>query len=305
MKTLVIGTRGSKLALRQAQWVADRLAGLASEIEVAVQTIVTQGEIAADIPLPQIGRKGLFTHEIEAALLQGRIHAAVHSLKDLPTELPPDLSLAAVPERADARDAWLSTAGRGLTDLPAGSVVGTSSLRRAAQILARRPDLKIMDLRGNVDTRLRKLEAGQYDAIVLAAAGLHRLGLADRITEYLSPDVLMPAPGQGALAVETRADDAETLTLLARLDHAPTRTSVTAERTLLMTLGGGCQLPVGAYGVVDEAAGTLRLRGLIAAVDGSRAVRGEITGPSAQASRLGVELAAELLGRGGKEIMKP
>lgn len=304
MKTLVIGTRASKLALQQTHWVARRIGELAPEVSLEVRTIVTHGDVDADTPLPALGGKGAFTQEIEAALLQGRIQMAVHSLKDLPTELPAGLVIGATPERGDARDALISREGRALAELPAGAVVGTSSLRRSAQLLALRPDLRIAPLRGNVDTRLRKLGEGMYDAIVLAVAGLARLGLAGRITEHLAPEVMLPAPGQGALAVEARADDGETLALLAAaLEHPATRAAVTAERALLTALGGGCHLPIAAYGEVAPGTGVLRLRGLIAAADGRRSVRGEIGGPAADAARLGAALAEELLGRGGREIM--
>lgn len=303
MKTLVIGTRASKLAQQQARWVTEQIKNLAPEVNLEVQTFVTHGDAFSDTPLPAIGGRGIFTHEIEAALLQGRIQMAAHSLKDLPTELPPGLIIGATPEREDARDALISRAGRCLAELPANAVIGTSSLRRSSQLLALRPDLRIVPLRGNVDTRLQKLEDGPYDAIVLAAAGLLRLGLANRITEYLAPDVMLPAPGQGALAVEVQDTDTATLALVARLDHAPTRAAVTAERALLSALGGGCQLPIAAYGAVDEACAMLRLRGLIAAQDGRRIARGEISGPLAQAERLGAALADELLSRGGREII--
>ncbi|MGQ9840434.1 MAG: hydroxymethylbilane synthase [Anaerolineae bacterium] len=305
MKTLIIATRGSKLALWQATWVAHQVKTLAPEVDLKVQTFVTQGDAIPDRPLSEIGGKGVFTHEIEAALQQGRIQMAVHSLKDLPAELPPGLIIGATPKREDARDVLISRSGQSLAELPAGSAIGTSSLRRSSQILAFRPDLRPLDLRGNVDTRLRRLYAGPYDAIILAAAGLSRLGLAVRATEYLAMDVMLPAPGQGALAVEARADDTETLSVLTRLDHTATRAATTAERALLAALGGGCHLPIAAYGEVDPTRGILHLRGLVATPDGSRVVRGEIAGSPEHAALLGAELAAQLLARGAKEIIQP
>ncbi len=293
MKTrIILGTRASQLALWQTQWVAQRLAALNPEIEIVLQTITTQGDRITDTPLPQIGDKGLFTREIENAVIERRIDAAVHSLKDLPTDLPAGLTLAAICERADARDVLVSRLGVGLDDLPRGARIGTSSLRRAAQLRAHRPAFQIVNLRGNVDTRLRKAGTDEYDAIVLAAAGVIRLGRADRITEYLSFDVMLPAPGQGALAVETRANDSDTRVLFDSLDHAPTRAATFAERAFLNTFGVGCQMPIAAYGEVNG--NTLRLRGLIASEDGARIVRDEITGELAQADILGKQLARKL-----------
>lgn len=301
MKKLVIGTRGSQLALRQAHAIAARLTLLAKETEVSVQTFVTCGDASNESPLWGLQGQGVFTREIEAALGAGTIHMAVHSLKDLPIELPPGLTIGAITEREDARDALISRNGHRLADLPPGSAIGTSSPRRAAQILAQRPDVRIIPLRGNVDTRLRKLEAGACDAIIVAAAGLIRLGLTHHVTEYLALDVMLPAPGQGALAVEARADDSETLALLAHLDHAPTRAAVTAERAFLKAAGGGCHLPIAAHATVCPETATLRLRGLIAADGDHWLRRGEIVGRPDEADQLGAALAAELLSRGGKE----
>jgi len=303
MREIVIGTRGSPLALQQARAVAAQVAALADGAEVKLQTIVTHGDADAEGPLAQLKGQGIFTREIEIALLAGRIHMAVHSLKDLPTELPSGLTIGAIVAREDARDALISRQGHRLADLPPASLIGTSSLRRAAQVLAQRPDLQIMPLRGNVDTRLRKLQAGACDALILAAAGLIRLGLAHWITEYLTLAEMVPAPGQGALAIEARADDYETLAFLARLDHAPTRAAVTAERAFLRAVGGGCHLPVAAYAALCPDDGSLRLHGLIASTDGRRLVRGAISGPADEADRIGAALAADLLARGGKEIM--
>ncbi len=321
MPKLIIGTRASQLALWQTNWVAQKLTALNPGIEIVVQTITTKGDKQTDIPLPQIGDKGMFTREIEAALLAGQIHLAVHSLKDLPTEPTPNviasgakqsptrdleiasshkpllattngLTLAAITEREDARDVLISRLRLGLERLPQDARVGTSSLRRAAQLRAHRPDLQIVNLRGNVETRLRKAETDEYDAIVLAAAGVLRLGYADHITEYLTLDVMLPAPGQGALAAQARADDVATLALVRPLDHAPTRVATTAERAFLRALGGGCQVPIAAYGEVEGE--TLRLRGLIADVDGVRVVRDEVSGDVEKAEEVGERLALAL-----------
>jgi hydroxymethylbilane synthase len=292
MSKLVIGTRASQLALWQTNWVAQKLAALNPSIEIIIQTITTQGDKQTDIPLSQIGDKGLFTREIETALLAGQIHLAVHSLKDLPADLPHGLTLGAITEREDARDVLVSRLSLGLERLPQGARVGTSSLRRAAQLHAHRPDLQIVNLRGNVDTRLRKSASDPYDAIVLAAAGVLRLGQAHRIAEYLSLDIMLPAPGQGALAVQAHADDAVTLELLKPLDHAPTRAATMAERAFLRALGGGCQVPIAAFGEVKS--DTLYLRGLIADVDGTRVVRGEVSGDVGKAEEVGERLALAL-----------
>ena len=287
-QSIVIGTRGSALALAQAEGVAERLRALGAE--VTLRMIKTTGDRLQGPP-PMPADKGVFVKEIEAALLAGDVGLAVHSLKDLPTELKPGLLIAAVPRRADPRDALLSR-GERLADLPPGSRVGTSSPRRRAQLLRARPDLAMLPLRGNVDTRLRKLDAGQYDAIVIAAAGLERLGLADRIVERLDWEVCLPAPGQGALAIEARADDAEAIGLAAAVDDAESRACVEAERAMLAGLGGGCRVPVGA---LAEAQGArLRLRGVVASTDGSRAVFGEQVGERARPHELGRALAADL-----------
>ncbi len=292
---LVIASRGSQLALWQAHWVESRLndAGHQCRIEI----IKTTGDKITDVPLAKVGGKGLFTKEIEEALLDGRADLAVHSLKDLPTELPAGLVLAAVPEREDPRDAIV---GKRLADLPAGARVGTSSLRRSAQLRRLRPDLVIESVRGNLDTRLRKLDEGQYDSIVLAAAGLKRLGWGGRIAEILDPHVMCSAVGQGALAIETRGEGAGR-TACAVLDHGSTRASVTAERAVLATLGGGCQVPIGAYASVHN--GLLRLLGIVAAPDGSDLVQAESEGPDSEAEALGRALGAALLGKGAARLL--
>jgi len=293
---LVIGSRGSQLALWQAKWIAARLADLGHQTRIEI--IKTTGDKITDVPLAKVGTKGLFTKEIEEALLDGRIDLAIHSLKDLPTEVPAGLALAAVPEREDPRDAMV---GARLMDLPAGAKVGTSSLRRAAQLRVTRPDLVIESVRGNLDTRVRKLDEGQYRAIVLAAAGLTRLGWAHRIAEILSPDVMCPAVGQGALAVETR-EDGEARAICAVLDHAATRTAVTAERAVLAALGGGCQVPIGAHAVV--AGDVLRLAGVVIAPDGSRTVRKNGQGAVTDAEEIGKRVGQALLADGAREILE-
>jgi hydroxymethylbilane synthase len=290
---LVIASRGSQLALWQARWVAAQLtaAGHPCRIEI----IKTTGDKITDVPLAKVGTKGLFTKEIEEALLDGRAHLAVHSLKDLPTELPEGLVLAAVPEREDPRDAVV---GKKLADLPEGARVGTSSLRRAAQLRQLRPGLQVESVRGNLDTRLRKLDEGQYDAILLAAAGLKRLGWGDRIAEILPPEQMCPAVGQGALAIETRAG----FDGVAMLDHADTHTAVMAERAVLGALGGGCQVPIGAYATVSE--GRIHVLAIVAAPDGTKVIRAEAEGASAEAAQIGARLAADLLQRGARQILE-
>src|SRR5438105_59363 len=266
---LVIASRGSQIALWQARWVSAQLSAAGHECRIEI--IKTTGDKITDVPLMKVGSKGLFTKEIEEALLDGRADLAVHSLKDLPTELPAGLVLAAVPEREDARDALVvNPTTKRIADLPAGARVGTSSLRRSAQLRNLRPDLVVESIRGNVDTRLRKLDEGQYDAILLAAAGLKRLGWAARIAEILPVERMCPAVGQGALAIETRATGSG-YNACALLDHAETRAAVTAERALLSALGGGCQVPIGAHAAV--AAGRVHLVAVVASPDGATLVR--------------------------------
>jgi hydroxymethylbilane synthase len=290
---LVIASRGSQLALWQARWVAAQLSGAGHECRIEI--IKTTGDKITDVPLAKVGTKGLFTKEIEEALLDGRADLAVHSLKDLPTELPEGLVLAAVPEREDPRDAVV---GRKLADLALGARVGTSSLRRAAQLRQLRPDLQVESVRGNLDTRLRKLDEGQYDAILLAAAGLKRLGWGGRIAEILAPDQMCPAVGQGALAIEARAG----FDGVAVLDDAATHTAVMAERGVLGALGGGCQVPIGAYATVSH--GRVRLLGIVAAPDGTQLIRANAEGAAADAAKIGARLAADLLERGARQILE-
>ncbi len=302
VRELVIGTRGSKLALWQAEWVHARLRQLEPGLAVSLKRIKTTGDKILDTPLATIGGKGLFVKEIEDALLRGEIDLAVHSMKDVPTHLPAGLEILSIPEREDPRDVLISRNGVTLKQLEAGSRIGTSSLRRQAQLLNVRPDLSIQILRGNLDTRLRKLEAGEYDGIILAAAGLRRLGWTDRVTEYLSPEVCLPAIGQGALALEGRADDPFVRDAAARLEHRPTRIAVTAERALLERLEGGCQVPIAAYATI--AGDRLTMSALVAGVNGRRLVRDSIQGPVTEAHKLGTRLAERLLEHGGDEILR-
>jgi hydroxymethylbilane synthase len=292
--TLTIASRGSQLALWQARWVQGRLAELGYESRIEI--IKTTGDKITDVPLANVGTKGLFTKEIEEALQDGRADLAVHSLKDLPTQLPAGLTLAATPAREDARDAMV---GRRLEQLPAGAKVGTSSLRRAAQLKRLRPDLIVESIRGNLDTRLRKLEEGHYDAILLACAGLKRMGWADRIAEILEPEVMCPAAGQGALAVETREGGEGPVT---QMEDPATRIAVTAERVVLDELGGGCQVPIGAHARVEG--GRVVLMAVIVAPGGTQFVRAEEQGSAAEAAALGREVAARLLAGGGREILE-
>ena len=300
-RNLIIGTRRSKLALWQANYVAAALRRHDSELVVTLKHVVTQGDKILDVPLARIGGKGLFTTELEEQLRDGTIDLAVHSLKDLPADIPDGLTLAAVTERQYVHDAFVSNTYKTLAELPAGARVGTSSLRRKAQLLSRRPDLIVSDLRGNVDTRLKKLDDGEYDAIILAEAGLQRLGKADRITEILSVETMIPAVGQGALAIEMRADDESLKDALAFLNDAPTVAAATAERTFLAAINGSCQVPVGVYGTVSG--DTLTLTSIIAAPDGTEAFRTTTVGPVGESKKIGLTAARTLLDKGGRRIL--
>lgn len=302
IRELVIGTRGSTLALWQAEWVQQRLKELDPMVTVSLKRIKTTGDKILDTPLATIGGKGLFVKEIEEALGRGEIDLAVHSMKDVPTQLPDGMQIVCMPLREDCRDALLSRADTFLKDLPQGSRIGTSSLRRQAQLLHYRPDFRIQMLRGNLDTRLRKLDQGEYDAIVLAVAGLRRLGLQQRITEYLSYEVCLPAISQGALGLEGRSDDHFVRDLVQRLEDRETRIAVSAERAFLERLEGGCQVPIAAHATIAN--GTMLLEGLVASVDGRRVIRGSIEGVLPEAKQLGSDLAEQLLARGGREILK-
>jgi hydroxymethylbilane synthase len=293
---LIIGSRGSKLALWQANHIKGRLEELGYECRIEV--ITTTGDRFQSGPLKEIGNKGLFTKEIEEALLDRRVDLAVHSLKDVPTEIPGGLRIVATPEREDARDAMV---GSRLADLPEGARVGTGSLRRIAQLYAARPDLLVQPVRGNVDTRLRKLDEGQFEAIVLAAAGLRRLGWAERIAELLPPEIMCPAAGQGSLAIETRDDGGAANQACLRLNHPATFAAISAERAVLSVLGGGCQVPVGAYATVHG--DQLRIQAVVSAPDGRTLVRRERQGAAGEAEALGHELGRQLLDAGAREIL--
>src|SRR5246127_5333904 len=285
MAKLRIGSRGSQLALWQANHVAALLREQGDTLEI--ETIKTTGDKITDVALAKVGTKGMFTKEIEEALADKRIDLAVHSLKDVPTELAPQFELAAIMKREDPRDAFLSVNFEKLEELPQGAKVGTSSLRRQAQLKAMRPDLEIFPLRGNVDTRLRKLESGEYDVIILAAAGVHRLGLDKHVRSRISADVMCSAVGQGALAIETRRDDEQTRSLLEFLNHAETRAAIECERALLGAMGGGCQVPIGAY--AEKRDGRLHLRAMVGSPDGSLILREEAEGMDGE--KLGREVA--------------
>lgn len=329
MNAVVVATRGSLLALTQTRWVVARLQALHPHVAFRLEVMRTAGDRsqAAGVPLSEAGGKGLFTRELEDALLDGRADLAVHSLKDMPTDLPDGLALGCVPEREDPRDALITADGRTLDELPAGARVGTSSLRRVAQLRHYRPDLTYVPLRGNVDTRLRKLEAGQCDALVMAAAGLHRAGFTTRIAQYLSPEVCLPAVGQGALAIEIRRDDERVAALVGALGHPETAVAVAAERSFLARitaavaaaggaagagpagapgqappLAGSCQTPVAAHATLRGS--HLHLRGLVALPDGSRVVAWAGEGPAARADAIGTAVAEAVLAQGGAAILR-
>lgn len=297
-----IGTRASALALWQAEWVKSELEKKYPGTTVSLTKIKTTGDKILDVPLAKVGGKGLFVKEIEEAMLRGEIDIAVHSMKDVPTFFPDGLHLGAITKREDPRDAFLSRNKVQFKDLPKGAKIGTSSLRRQAQLMNIRPDFEIHQLRGNVDTRLRKLKEGQYDAIILAAAGVKRLGLAENVTEYIDPSVSLPAIGQGALGIECRVDDRELNDLIAFFNHADSRVCVTGERALLRRLEGGCQVPIACYGEIRN--GGLSLAGLVASVDGKRIIKDSIEGPRTDAERLGVTLAENLLKQGADVILR-
>lgn len=298
---LIIGTRQSLLALWQSNHIASLLRKQYPDCQVTLKKIVTKGDRILDVPLAQIGGKGLFTKEIETELLDGTVDLAVHSLKDMPTVLPEGLCLTAITTRANVGDAFVSNKYASFSELPQGAVLGTSSLRRKAQLLAVRPDLKIVDLRGNVDTRLRKLDEGQMDAIILAAAGLERLGHADRIREIIPTTVCLPAVGQGALAIECRSDNKEVREMLAFLNDLPTKQATDAERAFLGLIEGGCQVPIGVHAEVEN--DNVKLEAVIASLDGSKVLRNNITGPAANAADLGRKIGQQMLAEGGEQIL--
>jgi hydroxymethylbilane synthase len=300
-RVIIVGSRGSRLALRQTELVLAEMRQRFPGRRFEVQEVRTTGDRRPEVSLAAIGGQGVFVKELETALRARRVDLAVHSLKDVPAEVGRGLVLAAVTERGDVRDAVVRRGQRRLAELPAGSRVGTGSLRRAVQVRALRPDLKVVDLRGNVDTRLRKVEEGLVDAAILAAAGLARLGYLERAAELLDTDAMLPAIGQGALTLEARADDAEVIEMASALEHRDTRLAVTAERAFLARLGGGCRLPMAALGIVEG--DSLRLRGLIADPEGRRLLRGEVAGPASEAEAVGIALAEQLLSRGATELI--
>lgn len=296
-----IATRKSPLAMWQAEYVKAALEQAHPGIEVELVPMVTKGDVILDTPLAKVGGKGLFVKELEVAMLEGRADIAVHSMKDVPVEFPEGLGLVTICEREDPRDAFVSNHYNNIDELPTGAIVGTSSLRRQCQLRARRPDLIVKDLRGNVNTRLRKLDDGEYDAIILACAGLMRLKLHDRIRSTIAPEESLPAVGQGAVGIECRLDDERVLGLLAALNHQETATRVRCERAMNNHLQGGCQVPIGSYAELDG--DQIWLRALVGEPDGSHIVRGEIRGPAADAEQLGTTLAEQLLNDGARTIL--
>ncbi|EOX1541674.1 hydroxymethylbilane synthase [Vibrio cholerae] len=297
-----IATRQSPLALWQANYVKDALMAAHPGLQVELVTMVTRGDVILDTPLAKVGGKGLFVKELEIAMLEGRADLAVHSMKDVPVDFPDGLGLVTICEREDPRDAFVSNTYAKIEDLPSGAIVGTCSLRRQCQLKAARPDLVIKELRGNVGTRLSKLDAGEYDAIILAAAGLKRLELESRIRSFMEPEQSLPAVGQGAVGIECRVNDQRVRALLAPLNHADTADRVRCERAMNLTLQGGCQVPIGSYALLEG--DTIWLRALVGEPDGSQIVRGEIRGPRTQAEQLGITLAEQLLSQGAKEILE-
>ena len=301
-QTLRIATRKSPLAIWQAEHVAERLRHAHPDLPVELVGMSTQGDKILDTPLAKIGGKGLFVKELEQGMLEGKADIAVHSMKDVPVELPEGLRLAAILERQDPRDAFVSNRFASLADLPQGAVVGTSSLRRQCQLGEQRPDLRILPLRGNVNTRLRKLDEGQFDAVILAAAGLKRLGFGERISCFLEPEQSLPAIGQGAIGIECRTDDDWVEQLLRPLHDSDTALCVEAERAMNNRLMGGCQVPIAGYAVQNH--GRIHMQGLVGEPDGSRIIRAEISGPAEDAGALGAALAEDLLGQGADHILK-
>ena len=299
---LRIATRKSPLALWQAEHVKSRLMQAHEGLEVELVTFTTKGDKILDTPLAKIGGKGLFVKELEMAMLEGKADIAAHSIKDVPMEFPEGLFLSTILEREEPCDAFVSNTYDSIQDLPEGAIVGTCSLRRKCQLLSKRPDLKIKDLRGNVNSRLEKLDNGDYDAIILACAGLVRLEMGDRIKQRISSSWILPAVGQGAVGLEAREGDDETLKLLSVLQHDDTTDRVTAERALSKQLQGGCQVPIASYAILDG--DTLHLQALVGEPDGSKIVEGDISGHRSEAEQLGIKLADDLLSRGAKEILE-
>jgi hydroxymethylbilane synthase len=301
MSDFVVGTRGSKLALAQTNLVVEQLKQINSEINIQVEIIKTEGDILSEKSLPLIGGKGIFIKEIEQALRNGKIDFAVHSMKDMPTELPQGLIFAAIPKREDPRDVMISRYGMGLEDLPTKTRIGTGSPRRASQLRDFRNDLEILDIRGNIDTRLRKLDEGNYDVIILAAAGLNRLGLSEKVTDFISCDIMLPSVGQGALAIEMRNEKSTLRDLISQLDHSETRCEVEAERIFLNSLGGGCHTPIASLGRVRD--GKLSLRGLVSDPGGQNVLKENIEGNPTEHIKMAEKLADTLLEQGARELL--
>ena len=299
---IIIGSRGSQLALWQANWVKSQLENLHGNADISIRVITTSGDKIKDVPLSKIGGKGLFVKEIEEALLAKEIDLAVHSMKDVPIEIPSQLEISIITKRENPLDALISKNGKKLADLPQGATIGTSSLRRSSQLLNHRNDFKIHPLRGNVDTRLKKVEEGKYDAILLASAGLNRLGWSNRITEEISHEIIIPAMGQGALGIETRLGDTKTYNFISSLNHEQTNYEVSAERALVSKLDGGCQVPIGAYAKIEG--NLITLKGLVASLDGKIIHKSEIVGPIDDAINIGQDLGEELLKMGANEILE-
>ncbi|MBT7272195.1 MAG: hydroxymethylbilane synthase [Nitrospina sp.] len=299
---IIIGSRGSQLALWQANWVKSQLENLHGNADISIRVITTSGDKIKDVPLSKIGGKGLFVKEIEEALLAKEIDLAVHSMKDVPIEIPSQLEISIITKRENPLDALISKNGIKLADLPQGATIGTSSLRRSSQLLNYRNDFKVHPLRGNVDTRLKKVEEGKYDAILLASAGLNRLGWSNRITEEISHEIIIPAMGQGALGIETRLGDSKTYNFISSLNHEQTNYEVSAERALVGKLDGGCQVPIGAYAKTED--NLITLKGLVSSLDGKIIHKSEIVGPIDDAINIGQDLGEELLKMGANKILE-
>ncbi len=301
---LVIGSRGSGLALWQANWIKSQLEELHPDLPVEIKIIKTSGDIIQDVPLAKIGGKGLFVKEIEEALIRKDVDIAVHSMKDVPMKLPYELDISVITERENPFDALISRDNIKLDDLPKNAKVGTGSLRRSSQLLKYRPDLQIFPLRGNIDTRIKKLDSEGLDAIILAAAGLRRMGWVEKITEVISPEIILPAMGQGAVGIEARTRDYDVLAAILELDHEPTHLALDAERAFVGKLEGGCQVPIGAYATLDDDSGELTLKGLVASLDGKTIYQKEKKGTSVEAKKMGRELGDDLLNMGADVILK-
>ncbi len=300
-KNIIIGTRGSQLALWQANWVRDALMAKHQGLNIDLLIIKTKGDKILDVPLAKVGGKGLFVKEIEDAISDGRVDLAVHSMKDMPAEIPQGLCISAIPKRESPEDVLISKTGLSLSQLPHGAIIGTSSLRRAAQLKHIRPDVEIIALRGNLDTRLKKLESEKMDAVILAAAGIKRLGLEHRITQYLDHSMMLPAVGQGALCIESRKDDPVVMPLVSALDDLPTRTVVIGERAFLNRLEGGCQVPVAAHGKIEQ--NKFVISGLVADLDGKKIIKETMSGSLSESEAIGIQLAEKLLSLGAKQIL--